>query len=73
MATPRKKITPKKTHQQTGNSKIIESVILVTVIYMCFAVYEAVINPFLWAFDVRNSAGTCLLIGFSFLLFFKWK
>lgn len=70
---PPRKTTPKKTHQQTGNSKTVEVLLLIVVIYTSFAIYESVINPFLWAFDSRNSAGALLLFGFFILLFFKWK
>ncbi|WP_291728926.1 hypothetical protein [Bernardetia sp.] len=73
MATQKRKPTPKKTHQQTANSKITECVLLVSVFYLCFAIYEATLNPFAWSFDIRNAFGTCLMIGFSILLFIKWK
>ncbi len=77
MATQRKKTTtPKKvtiTKTESGSSKLIEFLLLLLTIYIVAAVYEAVLNPFLWSFPIRDTAGIWLLIGFFLLLFFKWK
>ncbi len=77
MATQRKKTTtPKKviiTKTSSATSKITEFLLLLLTIYIVAAVYEAVLNPFLWSFPIRDAAGIWLLVGFFLLLFFKWK
>ncbi len=71
--TTQRKTTPKKSHYQTGNSKVIEVALLIFVIYVAHAVYTSIPNPFLWDFSVRNMAGSWILFGFFILLFFKWN
>ena len=72
MATPRKKITPKKTHQQSSTSKIVEVALLILVLYISQLLYTSNPYPFEWNTDIRGGVAGWLLCGF-FILLFKWR